>query len=169
MGYGDDINLVLPVEEYDEVRKSSQHDATGSMQIDGINVADRPPHRKSRPVDCLETCALQRCFARRTRLSPGWPRGGLLRESVNPSRAYNCPQIRLNLGQRIGYRCPGLDFLNTAGNLRVQAAAISASPASSPSASALSHSELASRIRWSSGNSRAICWTSSKVCPIRRL
>jgi len=33
MGYGDDINLVLPVEEYDEVRKSSQHDATGSMQI----------------------------------------------------------------------------------------------------------------------------------------
>ncbi len=38
MGYGDDINLVLPVEEYDEVRKSSQHDATGSMQIDGITL-----------------------------------------------------------------------------------------------------------------------------------
>lgn len=36
MGYGDDIDLVLPVEKHDEIRKPLEHNAAGSMQIGGI-------------------------------------------------------------------------------------------------------------------------------------
>src|ERR1035441_5663274 len=84
------------------------------------NEAEIPLPRKRPPADRRETCAPRRCFARRTRLSIDWPsRAVRLRESAVPSWAYDGPQIRLNLGQRIGHCGPGLDLLNPAGNLRL--------------------------------------------------
>jgi hypothetical protein len=36
MGYSDDINFILPIEKYDEIRKSLEQDAPGPMQIGRI-------------------------------------------------------------------------------------------------------------------------------------
>jgi hypothetical protein len=47
MGDGDDINLVLPVEKHDEVRKSLEQNATGSMQIGGITKREAAAEEKA--------------------------------------------------------------------------------------------------------------------------